>query len=232
MATEPHASADGCEGGDGALRIVVVDDHAVVREGLVRILEGTRRGFDVAEASSGFQALEWLRRHPADLAIVDLSMPGMSGIDLIRRIRGEFPATTVLVLSMHAEEQYAMRAFKAGAAGYVTKDRAGAELVDAVIKVARGGAYVTASLAERVVQQLNGTAEVPRHERLSDRELEVLRRIVAGERLGDIAETLHLSIKTISTHKRRIQDKLGLPSTAALVRYGMEQGLVVDGPVR
>lgn len=214
------------------LNIIVVDDHAVVREGLVRILEGTGRGFSVAEASSGFQALEWMRRHPVDLAIVDLSMPGMSGIDLIRRIRSEFPATAVLVLSMHAEEQYAMRAFKAGASGYVTKDRAGAELVDAVVKVARGGAYVTESLAERVVQQLNGSAEVPRHERLSDRELEVLRRIVAGERLADIANALHLSIKTVSTHKRRIQDKLGLPSTAALVRYGMEQGLVADESVR
>lgn len=217
---------------ESGLRIIVVDDHAVVREGLVRILEGTGRGFVVAEASSGFQALEWLRRNAAELAIVDLSMPGMSGLDLIRRIRSEFPATAVLVLSMHAEEQYAMRAFKAGAAGYVTKDRAGAELLEAVAKVARGGAYVTDSLAERVVQQLNGSAEVPLHERLSDRELEVLRRIVAGERLGDIAKTLHLSIKTVSTHKRRIQDKLGLPSTAALVRYGMEQGLIEQDSVR
>lgn len=217
---------------ESGLRIIVVDDHAVVREGLVRILEGTGRGFVVAEASSGFQALEWLRRNAAQLAIVDLSMPGMSGLDLIRRMRSEFPATAVLVLSMHAEEQYAMRAFKAGAAGYVTKDRAGAELLDAVAKVARGGAYVTDSLAERVVQQLNGSAEVPLHERLSDRELEVLRRIVAGERLGDIAKALHLSIKTVSTHKRRIQDKLGLPSTAALVRYGMEQGLIEQDSVR
>ena len=224
-----QACANPCARG---LRIIVVDDHAVVREGLVRILEGTGRGFGVAEASSGFQALEWLRRNPVDLAIVDLSMPGMSGIDLIRRIRSEFPATAVLVLSMHAEEQYAMRAFKAGASGYVTKDRAGTELVDAVVKVARGGAYVTESLAERVVQQLNGTTDVPRHERLSDREHEVLRRIVTGERLADIANALHLSIKTVSTHKRRIQDKLGLPSTAALVRYGMEQGLVADEPVR
>ncbi|MCC6250569.1 MAG: response regulator transcription factor [Rubrivivax sp.] len=216
--------------GGAGLRILVVDDHAIVREGLVRILEGTGRGFKVAEASSGFQALELLRRQPAELAIVDLSMPGMSGIELIRRIRSEFAATAVLVLSMHAEEQYAMRAFKAGAAGYVTKDRAGAELIDAVNKVARGGAYVTSSLAERVVQQLAGSAAVPGHDHLSDRELEVLRRIVAGERLSDIADSLHLSIKTVSTHKRRIQDKLGLPSTAALVRYGMEQGLVTEGP--
>ncbi|MDH4060776.1 MAG: response regulator transcription factor [Aquincola sp.] len=214
------------------LRILIVDDHAVVREGLLRILEGTGHGWSVAEASTGFQALEWMRSHPVDLAIVDLSMPGMSGIDLIGRIRHEFAATRVLVLSMHAEEQYALRAFKAGAAGYVTKDRASAELVDAVAKVAAGGAYVTSSLAERVVLQLNGTTDAPRHDRLSNRELEVLRRIVAGERIGDIATALHLSIKTVSTHKRRIQDKLGLPSTAALVRYGMEQGLIADETLR
>ena len=208
----------------GALQILIVDDHAIVREGLVRILEGTGRGWQVAEATSGFQALEWLRRHQATLAIVDLSMPGMSGLDLIARLRKEFPRLRVLVLSMHAEEQYALRAFQAGAHGYVTKDRAPAELVDAVAKVAGGGAYVTTSLAERVVQSLNGAQAMPRHAHLSNRELEVLRRIVAGQRLCDIADELHLSIKTISTHKRRIQDKLQLPSMAALIRYGMEHG--------
>lgn len=213
---------------DASLRILIVDDHAVVREGLMRVLEGTGHGWQVAEASSGFQALEWMRRHPVDLAIVDLSMPGMSGIDLIGRIRQDYPRARLLVLSMHAEEQYALRAFKAGASGYVTKDRASTELVDAVSRVAAGGAYVTDSLAERVVLQLNGMAEVPPHDRLSNREMEVLRRIVAGERIGDIANSLHLSIKTVSTHKRRIQDKLGLSSTAALVRYGMEQGLITD----
>jgi DNA-binding NarL/FixJ family response regulator len=208
------------------LRILIVDDHAIVREGLVRVLEGTGRGWQVAEAASGFQALEWLRRHPAGLAIVDLSMPGITGLDLIPRLRTEFPALRVLVLSMHAEEQYAMRAFQAGAHGYVTKDRAPTELVDAVAKVAAGGAYVTASLAERMVQQLNGAQAAPRHTALSNRELEVLRRICAGQRLSEIADTLHLSIKTVSTHKRNIQDKLNLPSMAALIRYGMEQGLV------
>jgi DNA-binding NarL/FixJ family response regulator len=211
-----------------ALRILIVDDHAIVREGLVRILEGTGRGWQVAEATSGFQALEWLRRNEAGLAIVDLSMPGMSGLDLIARLRKEFAQLRVLVLSMHAEEQYALRAFQAGAHGYVTKDRAPAELVDAVAKVAGGGAYVTASLAEQVVQALNGAQAVPKHAHLSNRELEVLRRIVAGQRLSDIADDLHLSIKTISTHKRRIQDKLQLPSMAALIRYGMEHGLQED----
>lgn len=209
-----------------SLQILIVDDHAIVREGLVRILEGTGRGWQVAEAASGFQALEWLRRHDAGVVIVDLSMPGMSGLELIRRLREEFAALRVLVLSMHAEEQYAMRAFQAGAHGYVTKDRAPAELVQAVVKVAGGGAYVTASLAERMVGQLNGAQAAPRHAALSNRELEVLRRLCAGQRLSDIAADLHLSIKTVSTHKRHIQDKLGLPSMAAIIRYGMEEGLV------
>jgi DNA-binding NarL/FixJ family response regulator len=214
------------------LSILIVDDHAIVREGLVRILEGTGHGWQVAEASSGFQALEWLRRReePTGLAIVDLSMPGLPGLELIRRLKSEFPRLRVLVLSMHAEEQYALRAFQAGAHGYVTKDRAPAELVTAVNKVAEGGAYVTASLAERVVQHLNDRSPEPRHTHLSDRELDVLRRIVAGQRLSDIAEALHLSIKTISTHKRRILDKLELPSMAALIRYGIEQGLQDDAP--
>ena len=212
------------------LRILIVDDHAIVREGLVRILEGTGRGWQVAEAASGLQALEWLRRNDAGLAIVDLSMPGLPGLELIRRLKSEFPCLRVLVLSMHAEEQYALRAFQAGAHGYVTKDRAPAELVDAVSKVAGGGAYVTASLAEQVVQQLSGATGVPRHAHLSDRELDVLRRIVGGQSLSSIAQALYLSIKTVSTHKRRIQDKLQLPTTAALIRYGLEHGLQDEAP--
>ena len=212
------------------LRILLTDDHAIVREGLKRILEGTDQAWLMAEASTGFQALELMRRQPVDLAIVDLSMPGMSGLELIKRIKSDFPQVGVLVLSMHAEEQYALRAFKAGANGYVTKDGAATELVAAVRKVAAGGAYVTASLAERVVLQLNGAAATPRLAELSDRELEVLRRIVAGERLTDIAETLHLSVKTVSTHKRRIQDKLQVPTTAALIRYGIEHGLLDEAP--
>lgn len=207
------------------LELLVVDDHAVVREGLVRVLEGGERPWHAAEASSGFQAIEWLRRHKVDVLIVDLSMPGMGGLELIRRVRTEFGNVGVLVLSMHAEEQYALRAFKAGANGYLTKDRAGAELVEAVRKVASGGAYVTNSLAEQVVLRLNGAVEAPTHSQLSDREFDVLRRIVAGQRLTDIADALHLSVKTVSTHKRRIQDKLQLPTTAALIRYGMELGL-------
>ncbi len=211
---------------DSRLRILIVDDHEVVREGLVRILEAAGEGWQVTEASSGFQALELVRRQALDVVIADLSMPGMSGLDLIGRLRGEFPRLGILVLSMHAEEQYALRAFKSGANGYVTKDGAATELVHAVRKVAAGGAHVTSSLAERVVLQLNGTVSTPGHAHLSNRELDVLRRIVCGERMTDIAEALHLSVKTVSTHKKRIQDKLQLPTMAALIRYGMENGLL------
>ena len=206
----------------GLLHLLLVDDHAVVREGLKRILTASGSQWHITEASSGFEALEILRQQAIDLAIVDLSMPGMSGLELIHRIRASFPSVMVLVLSMHAEEQYAVRAFKSGAKGYVTKCTAAEELVAAVIKVAAGGAYVTAKLAERMVQQFNGTLSGPNHAQLSNRELDVLQRIVAGQRLTDIATALHLSIKTVSTHKSHIQEKLQLPSTAALIRYGLE----------
>ena len=207
------------------LRVLVVDDHAVVREGLARILTGTGEGWAVGEASSGFQAMDWLRRERADVVVVDLSMPGMNGLELVKRIRAEFGRLPVLVLSMHAEEQYALRAFKAGANGYMTKDGASAELIKALRKIAAGGAYVSGELAERVVLQLNGGVDVARHAQLSDRELEVLRRLVAGQRPTEIAQALHLSVKTISTHKSRIQEKLNLPTLADLVRYGLEHDL-------
>jgi DNA-binding NarL/FixJ family response regulator len=207
---------------------LLVDDHTIVREGVRRILEPIAGEWTITEAGTAFQALECLRRQPFALAIVDLSMPGMTGLELIRRIKSEYPSVAVLVLSMHAEEQYALRAFKAGANGYLTKDSAPSELLAAVRKVASGGAYVTASLAERVVQQLSGANRAPRHAELTDRELDVLKRIVAGERLTDIAQALHLSVKTVSTHKTRIQDKLQLPSMAALIRYGLEHHLDQD----
>lgn len=206
----------------GPSNLLLVDDHTIVREGLKRLLEPIADEWTITEVGTGFQALECLRQQNFRLAIVDLSMPGMSGLELIRRIKLDHPAVAVLVLSMHAEEQYALRAFKAGASGYVTKDSAATELLAAVRKAASGGTYVTASLAERVVQQLSGAAQVPRHSALSDREIEVLQRIVSGERLTEIADALHLSVKTISTHKSRIQEKLQLPSMAALIRYGLE----------
>lgn len=208
------------------LRILIADDHTIVREGLKRVLETTQDHWAITEASSGFEAMEVMRRQPIDLAIVDLSMPGMNGLELIKRSKVEFPGVQVLVLSMHAEDQYAMRAFKAGAKGYVTKDMAATELISAVRKVALGGTYVSSSMAESVVLRLNGSADEPRHAQLSNRELEVLKRLVAGERPTQIADALHLSVKTVSTHKTHIQEKMQLPSMAALIRYCMEHQLV------
>lgn len=209
----------------GGYRLLLVDDHAIVREGIKRTLDKMDSVQSIGEAGTAFQALDMLQQQAFDAAIVDLSMPGMNGLDLIRRLKDRWPQMAVLVLSMHGEEQYAVRAFKAGANGYLTKDSASSELIAAVNKVLSGGAYVTATLAERMVQELSGMKGPPRHADLSNRELEILHRIVAGQRLTDIATDLHLSIKTVSTHKSRIQQKLDLPSTAALIRYGLEHGL-------
>lgn len=214
--------------GAAVLNILIVDDHEIMREGLERILEDADEGWRTVTAGSGLEALRVLGREDIQLAIVDLGMPGMGGLELIKRIRAEHPEVAVLVLTMYAQEQYALRAFRAGAKGYVTKDGAGRELVGAVRKVASGGAYVTPGLAESFVLHLHGDAAPPRHDRLSDRELDVLRRLVAGDRLTDIADALHLSVKTVSTHKARILEKLELPSLAALVRYGLQQGLADD----
>ena len=210
------------------LRILIADDHAIVREGLKRVLQSTSSDWTVTEAGTGFEALELLRRQPFDLAIFDLSMPGLSGLDLLRRVRGDNLRLPVLMLSMHSEDQYAMRALRAGANGYLTKDSAPRELADAVRKLSGGGAYVSASLAERMALELNGGRQPARHSSLSDREFEILRRLVAGHRPGDIADALHLSVKTVSSHKTRILQKLDLPTTAALIRYGIEQGLGLE----
>lgn len=207
------------------LRLLLVDDHTVVREGLKRLLDPLGNQWSITEAGTGFQALESLRREPFDLVIADLSLPGMSGLDLIHRIKEEFPHVVVLVLTMHSEEQYALRAFQAGASGYVTKDTACDELVAAVRKVASGGVFVSSTLAEQVVQQLNGRRPASDLSALSNRELEVMRRIVAGERMVEIAKALHLSIKTVSTHKARILEKLQLDSTAALILFGLKHPL-------
>ncbi|MEY4413651.1 MAG: hypothetical protein RIQ53_944 [Pseudomonadota bacterium] len=208
------------------LRILIVDDHEIMREGLACILGDAEPRWHTMATGNGHQALEALARQDFDLAIIDLAMPGMDGLDLIRRIRTEHPKVLVLVLSMHAQEQYALRAFRAGAKGYVTKDGAGRELVQAVRRLVSGGAYVTPDLAESVILHLHEPTRACRHERLSDREMAVLRRLVAGERLTDIGEALHLSVKTVSTHKGRILEKLELPHLAALVRYGLEHRLL------
>ena len=209
----------------GAITVVLADDHQLLREGLLRLLSAEVDLEVVDQASNGHEVLEALRRHAADVLVTDLSMPGMPAMDLIKRVKAEFPSVAILVLTMHAEEPYALRAFRSGANGYLTKDVAGEQLVGAIRKVASGGAYVSPGLAEKLAIGLRELQGTPRHEQLSNREFEVYRLIVSGRRLTDIADELHLSIKTISTHKARIMEKLGVDSTASLVRYGMEHRL-------
>lgn len=210
---------------DTGRRLLLVDDHTIVREGIKCILESPDLPWSVTEAESGYRALEWLGERSFALAVVDLSLPGMPGLELIRRIRTEHPRLPVMVLSMHHEEQYAVRAFKAGATGYLTKDSAATGLLSAAEIVASGGVCLPDGFADKVVQQMCGLAERPRHSTLSDREFDVLYRIVAGQRMTDIASALHLSVATVSNHKARIKEKLELPNMAALIRYSTLHGL-------
>lgn len=210
------------------ISVILADDHQLVREGLRRVVAGADDIEIVAEASHGQQVLDLLTRQPVRVAVLDLSMPGMSGMDLIARVKAAHPQVAILVLTMHAEEQYAIRAFRAGAAGYVTKDSAGDELLLAIRTVAAGKGYVTPALAGQLAIGLGHEEASAPHTHLSDREMEVFRHIVAGQRLTEVAEVLQVSVKTVSTHKARILEKMGLPSTAALIRYGLEHRLFDD----
>lgn len=206
------------------IRVVIADDHAVVRNGLRHILEREDDVEVVGEAAKGSEVPQVLRETTPDVILLDLSMPGRSGLELVRHVRTEYPASRVLVLTMHAEEQYVVRAFRAGAAGYLTKDSASNDLIAALRKVATGGTYVSPEMAEKLALGVQEQSEAP-HAALSDRELEVYRRIVNGESLTEIAEALCVSAKTISTYKMRLLDKLQLRSDAALVRYAIEANL-------
>lgn len=208
------------------IRILIADDHAVVRQGIRQMLA---LGSDLAvtgEARDGWEVMERLKSGDVDLLVTDMSMPGLSGLNLIKRVKELWPSLSVLVLSMHGEAQVAARAIKAGANGYVTKDCEPEALLEAVRRVARGGRAISSGLAEKLVFEGGGTTDAAPSERLSDREYEVFLRLIKGERLSEIAESLHLSPKTVSTHKMRILQKLELKSAADLVRYAMKQGFL------
>jgi DNA-binding NarL/FixJ family response regulator len=206
--------------------VLLADDHAIVRNGLKEILESTGDIVVGAEATNGHEALARVRDTEVDVAVVDLSMPGRSGVELIKLIKAERPKLRLLVLSMHSEEQYAVRAVRAGAAGYLTKESAADELVAAIRRIAGGGAYISPETAERLVLASNTGSDGPPHTQLSNREYEVFRALVAGKSVSDIAATLNLSVKTISTHKSRILEKMQLASQADLVRYAIRHNLV------
>lgn len=207
------------------IRVALADDHTILREGLRQLLLSAQDIEVVGEAADGHEALELARRGGFDVLLLDMSMPGKSGIELIKQVRTEQPRLRVLILSMHEESQYAVRAIKAGASGYVTKDRAATELVGAIRTVAGGGAHVSANVAQALALAAMPEAIGLPHERLSDREFEVFDLIVRGHTVTDIAQRLHLSGKTVSTHKARLMEKLGIDNPAELVRYAMRHGL-------
>ncbi|MCK4262659.1 MAG: response regulator transcription factor [Dehalococcoidia bacterium] len=208
------------------IRVLIADDHAVVREGLKQILAGTPDMVVADEARSGQEVLEKVRKSGFDVVVLDISMPGGSGLDVLKGLRGAKPGLSVLVLSVHPEEQYAVRVMRAGASGYVTKDSAPDELIAAIRKVSQGRKYVSPSLAERLASDLAVDAEKPPHERLSDREYEVMCLIASGKSVTEIARQLTLSVKTISTYRSRVLKKTNMRSSAELTHYAIKQGLV------
>ncbi len=208
------------------LKILLVDDHAIVREGLKRILADTQDLEVTGEAASVSEAAALLRAQPFDLVVLDISLPGRNGLELLRIIQDESPKLPVLVLSIYPEDQYAVRVMRQGADGYLTKETAPERLVEAIRKVASGRKYVSPDLAERLALEIGGDSDKLPHERLSDREFEVLKLIASGKGLTEIGEMLHLSIKTVSTYRTRILEKTGLRNNAEITHYAIANKLL------
>jgi DNA-binding NarL/FixJ family response regulator len=207
------------------IRVLLADDHAVVRRGLKQILAETEDIRTEGEVNSGAGVLREVRAKKYDIVLLDITLPDQNGLEVLGQLRAVRPNLPVLMLSVHPEEQYAVRALKTGAAGYLTKDSAPEEMVAAIRKVYRGGKYVSAALAERLVGLL-GEQEGAPHESLSEREFQVMLLLANGKSVSEIANRLALSAKTVSTYRSRLMEKLGMKSIAELVRYVMEQGLI------
>jgi DNA-binding NarL/FixJ family response regulator len=207
-------------------RILLVDDHEVLREGVKRVFDKQPGTTAFGEASTAQEALKLVRDELWDVVVLDLSLGGRSGLEVLKELKQIRPNLPVLILSMHSEEQFARRAFKAGADGYVTKDSPRAELVKAINKVIQGGTYVSPALAEKLVVDLRRGPDRPPHELLSDREFEVMCLIASGKTVGEIADILSLSSGTISTYRTRILDKMGMKTSAELTHYAIQNRLV------
>jgi DNA-binding NarL/FixJ family response regulator len=210
------------------IRVVVADDHPIVREGLKQLLAAADDLAIVGEAQNGQEVLARVRANDFDVLLLDMSMPGKSGVELIKQVHAEKPKLRILVLSMHEEEQYAVRALKAGATGYLTKESATAQLVAAIRKVAAGGAFISPAVAEQFALGAMARGDGPPHAALSDREYQVFEMLVAGRSVGEIAGRLNLSVKTVSTHKARIMQKMNMTNQAELVRYAVNNRLLDD----
>ena len=210
------------------IRLVIADDHAIVREGLKRIVADAPGLQIEAEAGDGNEVIRLVREREFDVLVLDLSMPGRSGMELIKLVKSEKPKLRILVLSMHQEMQYAVRAIKSGASGYLTKESAPGQLVQAIQKIAAGGAYISAEVAEQLALGAMPGSDRALHENLSDREFEVFRQLVAGASVTKIAENLRLSVKTVSTHKANLMGKLAVSNQSELMRYAIRHKLAGD----
>jgi DNA-binding NarL/FixJ family response regulator len=208
------------------IRVLIADDHAVVRQGLKQILGDTPEMLVAGEAATGQQVLDKVRAESWDVVVLDISMPDLSGLDVLKQIRSERPKLPVLVLSMYSEDQYAMRVLKAGASGYLTKESATDELVKAIRKVVSGGRYVSPLLAEKLAFEMGADSGKLPHETLSDREFQVLRLIAAGKPVKEIAAVLSLSVKTVSTYRARLLEKMNLGTNAELIHYAIQNHLI------
>ena len=209
-----------------AMRVLIVDDHVMIRQGLRQILADAFPLAVFGEAQNGNDALLQVDKQPWDVVLLDITMPGKSGLDVLKQMVDSQPNMAVLVLSMHPEDQYAVRVLKTGAAGYITKNTASEEVIGAVKKVLNGGKYVSASLAENLATSLNNASGKAPHEILSDREYQVMRQIAQGKSVKEIAFDLSLSVKTISTYRTRIMEKMKLSTTADIIRYAVHEKLV------
>jgi DNA-binding NarL/FixJ family response regulator len=209
------------------MKVLIVDDHAIVRHGLKQILLERYPGASIAEAENGLDAITRAREHDWDIVVLDISMPGKSGLEVLKELRQIQPKTPVLILTAHPEEQYAIRVLRAGAAGYLTKESAADQLVAAVQRLIGGGKHISQNVAELLATKLYAAEENPAHETLSDREYQVLCLIASGKTIGHIARDLALSANTISTYRVRILEKMGMTTNADLTRYVIENGLSV-----
>jgi len=208
------------------MRILIADDHAILRRGLMEILTREFKDAVCGEAENAEQTLAQIQGHGWDVVILDVTMPGRSGVDVLADVKRVRPNLPVLVLSMHPEDQYGKRVLKAGASGYLNKDSAPEELIKAVRKVLAGGRYVSPALAEVLALDLSRGADQPLHARLSDRELEVLRLMASGKTVSQIAKLLHLSVTTVSTYRARILEKMSMTTTAELINYAVRNRIV------
>jgi len=208
------------------MKILLIDDHAVVRQGLKLILADHIRSARFGEAQNAGEALNRVSKETWDVAVLDITMPGRNGWEVLREIKRLRPKLPVLVLSMHPEDQFAVRMLKNGAAGYLTKESAGEELAGAIKKVVSGGRYVSPSLAERMASYLDIDIQKPPHERLSDREFQIMRMMASGKQVSQVARELSLSVQTISTYRARILEKMDLKNNAEMTRYAIEKGLL------